>query len=83
MTTDQISISLNAGSHQLEIQLPAKRITEGAKLVLQTRLGAVIERHPLQGGQNRVSLENIKEKIIVVRVETAYETIVREIETGN
>ena len=79
---DQISIMLDAQSNQLEIQLPFKRTAEGAKLILQTRLGAIIERLPLQAGQNRISLQNIKEKIIVVRIDTAYETIVREMQTG-
>ena len=79
MLTDKISIELKAESQQLEIQLPLKKTSEGAKLSLMTRLGAIIERLPLQAGMNRISLKNTSEKIIVVRVETAFETVVKEV----
>lgn len=80
MPTDKISIELNMESQQLEIKLPLKKASEGAKLSLMTRLGETIERLPLQAGMNRISLKNTREKIIVVRVETAFETIVKEVE---
>ncbi|MEO6611059.1 MAG: hypothetical protein ABIT05_00150 [Chitinophagaceae bacterium] len=80
MSSETIIIRFDKRNDQVIVVVPLRPGNGEAKFTFQTRLGETIDKRILQTGVNRLSIPLMKEKSFVARVETAYETVVKEFE---
>jgi hypothetical protein len=80
MKEKNISIVLDHSTTLLRIVIPNSMDQDpGKTATLYTTLGETIDRIVLNSGENNINLKDFEESSIVVRVETQFQTIVREL----
>lgn len=57
-------------------------LKDGSSVSIQTRNGAVLKRLSLNEGYNAIDISSIDETTINIKVETPFETILKEIKTN-
>jgi hypothetical protein len=82
MADSSITIDLHLPTGKLLICVPHNEDKdEPITCILQTKLGRRLDRMLLHPGENRIDTHRFNERNLVIRVETKFETVVKELDT--
>lgn len=76
--TIEIAKEENSRSMWIKVFVPANAAKQ-TKATIQDKQGAVLKRLTLSEGQNSIDISSVKEYPISIKVETPFETILKEI----
>jgi hypothetical protein len=78
---DMVTIEQEENNRSRWIKVFVPQGTERSSASIHDKQGAVLKRLALSGGHNAIDISHIEEYPISIKVETPYETILKEIKT--